>query len=43
MKNLKLGALGDRDSKRTVIEVGDVRIGEDFLIIAGPCSVESEV
>ena len=29
--------------KRTIIEVGDIRIGEDFLLIAGPCSVESEI
>ncbi len=28
---------------RTIIEVGDIRIGEDFLLIAGPCSVESEI
>ncbi|ACJ16621.1 2-dehydro-3-deoxyphosphoheptonate aldolase [Thermococcus onnurineus NA1] len=27
---------------RTVIKVGDVRIGDGFTIIAGPCAVESE-
>ncbi|MCK5683792.1 3-deoxy-7-phosphoheptulonate synthase [bacterium] len=42
MKDLKLCALKNNDNKRTVIKVGDVRIGLDFVIIAGPCSVESE-
>jgi 3-deoxy-7-phosphoheptulonate synthase len=42
MKNLKLTALnGDKD-KHTVVTVGNVKIGEDFVVIAGPCSVESE-
>ena len=42
MKDLKLSGLnGDKD-KRTVIQVGDLRIGEDFVVIAGPCAVESE-
>ncbi len=27
---------------RKIVEVGDVRIGEKFVVIAGPCSVESE-
>jgi len=41
MKNLKL--TGPRaDKSRSVIEVGGVRIGEEFAVIAGPCSVESE-
>jgi len=39
MKNLKLAGLS---GKRTVVRVGDVRVGEGFTIIAGPCSVESE-
>jgi 3-deoxy-7-phosphoheptulonate synthase len=42
MKNLKLGAKNQKDSKGTVIVVGDVKIGIDFVIIAGPCSVENE-
>ena len=42
MKNLKLSALNGDVRKRTVITVGDVKIGEDFVVIAGPCSVESE-
>jgi 3-deoxy-7-phosphoheptulonate synthase len=42
MKDLKLSGLnGDKD-KRTIIQVGDLRIGEDFVVIAGPCAVESE-
>ncbi|NOZ01838.1 MAG: 3-deoxy-7-phosphoheptulonate synthase [Deltaproteobacteria bacterium] len=40
MKNLKLAGRGDHE--RTVIEVGDLRIGADLVVIAGPCSVESE-
>ncbi|MDP3176806.1 MAG: 3-deoxy-7-phosphoheptulonate synthase, partial [Spirochaetaceae bacterium] len=41
MKNLKL--TGPRaDKSRSVIVVGGVRIGEEFAVIAGPCSVESE-
>jgi 3-deoxy-7-phosphoheptulonate synthase len=28
--------------KRTVIDVRGIRVGEDFTLIAGPCSVESE-
>lgn len=43
MKNLKLTSLNSAEKSRTVIPVGDVRIGEGFTVIAGPCSVESEV
>lgn len=43
MKNLKLTSLDSAERGRTVISVGDVRIGEGFTVIAGPCSVESEV
>ncbi len=40
MKNLKLAV---RETKqRTVINVSDVAIGRDLVVIAGPCSVESE-
>jgi len=31
-----------KDGNNTEIQVGDVTIGKDFLVIAGPCSVESE-
>lgn len=41
MKNLKLTSLKE-NAVRTVFKVGETMIGEDFLIIAGPCSVESE-
>ena len=41
MNNLKL--TGNKPgAARSVIEVGGVRIGEEFVVIAGPCSVESE-
>ena len=40
MNNLKLTS---REAAiRTVIEIGGLKIGEDFLLIAGPCSVENE-
>ena len=40
MKNLKLAV---RESKqRTVIDVSGVAVGRDLVVIAGPCSVESE-
>jgi 3-deoxy-7-phosphoheptulonate synthase len=42
MKDLKLSGLNGDEHKRTVIQVGDLRIGEDFVVIAGPCAVESE-
>jgi 3-deoxy-7-phosphoheptulonate synthase len=42
MKNLKLSALATKNNQRTLIKVGDVEFGKDFIIIAGPCSVESE-
>jgi len=40
MKNLKLASR--EAEKRTVVGVSDVEIGRDFVVIAGPCSVESE-
>ena len=42
MKNLKLTSLNGDDRKRTVVTVDNVNIGEDFVVIAGPCSVETE-
>ncbi len=41
MNNLKLAGLGS-DKIRTVIDVNGVRFGEEFVVIAGPCGVESE-
>ena len=40
MKNLKLVAR--ETGKGTVVDVSGVKIGRDFVVIAGPCSVESE-
>ena len=42
MDNLKLSIKNGNPDKRTVVNVGSVRVGEDFVVIAGPCSVESE-
>ena len=40
MKNLKLVARENK--KKTVVNASGVEIGRDFVVIAGPCSVESE-
>jgi len=40
MKNLKL--VSQETEQRTVVKVCSVEIGRDFVVIAGPCSVESE-
>ena len=40
MKNLKLVEM--QNNTRTKIKVGNLVIGEEFLMAAGPCSVESE-
>ena len=40
MKNLKLAS--QETEHRTVVKVSGVEIGRDFVVIAGPCSVESE-
>ncbi len=42
MTNLKLAALNGDNKKHTVITIDNVKVGEDFVVIAGPCSVESE-
>jgi len=42
MNALRLASLNGDHLGRTVISAGDVRFGEDFVVIAGPCSVESE-
>jgi 3-deoxy-7-phosphoheptulonate synthase len=40
MKNIKLAS---RETKEpTIVKVGNLKIGQDFILIAGPCSVESE-
>lgn len=40
MKNIRLAGL--KGKKRTTIKIGNVEVGKDFVVIAGPCSVESE-
>jgi 3-deoxy-7-phosphoheptulonate synthase len=40
MKNLKL--VSQETTHRTIVNVCGVEIGRDFVVIAGPCSVESE-
>ncbi len=40
MNHLKLA--GPKEGERTIIQVGDILIGRDLTVIAGPCSVESE-
>jgi len=42
MNTLKLTSLNGDRNRRTVVAVDGVRVGEDFVVIAGPCSVESE-
>ena len=41
MKDLKLAAALP-DGKRSVMEIGGVKVGEGLVVIAGPCSVETE-
>jgi len=41
MKNLKLVQIQE-DRQKTQFKVGDTTIGKDFVVIAGPCGVESE-
>jgi len=40
MNNIKLASSKGRE--KTTIRVGEVTFGRDFVVIAGPCSVESE-
>jgi 3-deoxy-7-phosphoheptulonate synthase len=42
MNTLKLASLNCEVKERTIINVDGVKFGEDFVVIAGPCSVESE-
>ena len=44
MKDLKLVMAKNYDiiTPKTQIKVGNITVGKDFLVIAGPCSVESE-
>jgi 3-deoxy-7-phosphoheptulonate synthase len=40
MKNLKLAS--QETEQRTIVNVNGIEVGRDFVVIAGPCSVESE-
>ena len=40
--NLKLASFREVPIERTVISVGELEIGRQLVVIAGPCSVESE-
>jgi 3-deoxy-7-phosphoheptulonate synthase len=40
MENLKLASI--KNKARTLIKVGNITVGQDFAVIAGPCSVETE-
>ena len=40
MQNIKLVSL--QDKKRSIVQIGKVKLGKDFVVIAGPCSVENE-
>ncbi|WP_052045314.1 3-deoxy-7-phosphoheptulonate synthase [Caloranaerobacter azorensis] len=44
MNNLKLVTIKDKNGicRKTEFRIGDITVGKDFLVIAGPCSVESE-
>jgi len=42
MDDLKLSSLKNTNFKRTVVSVGEQRIGLGFTLIAGPCTVENE-
>jgi 3-deoxy-7-phosphoheptulonate synthase len=43
MSEKKLYAIDPKNKERTLVTVGSVRVGRDFTLIAGPCSVESEI
>lgn len=42
MEKLRLSSLNQNVNKRTVVEVNGKKIGKNFILIAGPCSVENE-
>ncbi len=41
MKDLKLARI-DAEKKRTIININGIQVGKDFVVVAGPCSVETE-
>jgi len=42
IKNLKLAA-SRPDLRRSVVDVNGIKVGQEFVVIAGPCSVETEM
>ena len=42
MKGLNL-SLKTKTCNRTIFFIKDIEVGKDFFVIAGPCSVESEM
>jgi len=42
MTRAKLYSLESSGQKRTTVNVSGIKVGKDFALIAGPCSVESE-
>ena len=42
MENLRLTSLNGDHHQRTIINIDGLAVGKDFVVIAGPCSVESE-
>lgn len=45
MKKMKVNEklfANNESKKRTIVKVGDIEVGKDFVVIAGPCAVESE-
>ncbi|MCL2792024.1 MAG: 3-deoxy-7-phosphoheptulonate synthase [Spirochaetaceae bacterium] len=41
MEDLKLARIG-KEKKRTIVDINGIQVGKDLVVIAGPCSVESE-
>lgn len=39
-KDLRL--ISKEKENKTIIEIGDLKVGKDFMVIAGPCAVENE-
>ncbi|MBW2136210.1 MAG: 3-deoxy-7-phosphoheptulonate synthase [Deltaproteobacteria bacterium] len=42
MNHLRLSSLNSEKGKKTIVKVANIRVGEGFVVIAGPCSVESQ-
>ena len=42
MKGLKLAGFSESKDGKSLVKVGGIEFGRDFVFIAGPCSIESE-